>query len=195
MLQERKQVRRCPYVQVVVLMAVGVAASYNHTVAQSADILRAQGVGQELASVILKSTKVGQIVTPVASPWVTPILFAYLLLFVSIFLNVPVRFGKLFSLAMWSFVPFVGLRFLVQQALYALLGGTSVDLSLAVFLPEGSSRILHGLAGQIDPFYLWSLGLLAVGYSTMLKRPLRDGLVCSGVALAIRTGVTIFALA
>ena len=43
---------------------------------------------------------------------------------------------------------------------------------------------------QIDPFYLWSLGLLTLGYATMFHRTTREALVVVSIVLALRIFLT-----
>lgn len=182
------------YLQTVALMGVGTLLIYRHLEAANLQLLASGGLPTDLGRLIITSARIGYVISPLASPFVAPTLIAYLLLFISIFMDINVKFGKLFSLAMWSLLPFTGLRYLVQSLVLATTHGNpgvALDFSAGVFLPESASPLLKALAGQVDPFYWWTLGLLAVGYSTMMKRPLRDGIIVSCFVLGLRLALTL----
>ena len=185
------------YVQTAVLLGIGTAVSYSHVLYVNEQAFIQQGVSPAIINMVLTSTKVGFLLVPLVSPFVTPTLLAYLLLFLSAFLNIRVRFGKLFALVMWSFIPYTGLHYLIQALLTPTIQAQSVgmiDLSLGVVLPHTVSPVVRAFAGQLNPFYLWSLYLLAAGFAKLMRRPRRDGLICSGVVLAIRLLITLAVL-
>lgn len=182
------------YLTTATFIAIGSTLAYSAMQEATSAALRGQDTPQDISQLVLLANQIGYFLSPVLSPFVTPVLFAYFLLFLSMFLAVRVKFGKLFSLSMWSFVPFVGVRYLAQGLVVLLSGHTSifnVELSAAAFLPWGSSPLLRILAAQVDPFYLWSLFLLATGFSTLLRQPLKTGVICSAVAVAIRVVLTL----
>ncbi|MFO7274430.1 MAG: YIP1 family protein [Bacillota bacterium] len=185
------------YLLTASLMAAGTLIAYSHVTASTREALSQAGVAEGFLRVIMTSTSIGLALTPLVSPLIAAVLVSYLLLLVGIFMGAPVRFGQLFSLAMWSFVPFQGLRFLVQGIVAPLAGVPAidaVDLSLAVLLPATLPAVALAVASQIDPFYLWSLGLLTLGYATMFRRSRKEALAVSFLLMGVRTVLTVLIL-
>jgi hypothetical protein len=100
------------------------------------------------------------------------------------------RFGRLYAVSLWAMVPAYLVGSIIRGILSVLVGSDkgalAVDLSLKALLPPEAPRLLHSLGLTLDVFFLWTLILIAVGFSTVHKRPWKAGAVAAMILLAFR---------
>jgi hypothetical protein len=112
-----------------------------------------------------------------------------------------VKYAQSLAIASYSLVPFL-LSSLMTLALIWIrppgaVPSEGVSISLASFLHSDAPLWLASLAKSLDVFELWSLGLLAVGYTAVSFRRVRFrsalALVLSifGIFLLVMTGLSI----
>jgi len=181
------------YLLTAILMAAGTLIAYPTIRATTQDALSQAELAEGFINLIVTSATVGLALAPFISPLIAAVVVTYALLVLSIFMNARVRFGQLFTLTMWSLLPFQGLRYLVQGVVVSLTRApaiAAVDLSAAALLPSSLPPLAYAVVAQIDPFYLWSLGLLTLGYATMFHRTTREALVVVSIVLALRIFLT-----
>lgn len=127
---------------------------------------------------------VGGGIASVVGPFVVWLIAALLFKFFNLFIGNEANFKKLYAVAVITSVPTV-----LGNILRAIMVATSpaeslpnVTTSAALVLPKGTIGPAFAILSQIDPFYIWSLILLAMGTALVLNTSVK------------KTGTFIFAL-
>lgn len=110
------------------------------------------------------------------SPAIMCLLYAGLLKLFNLFAGEPTQFRQFFAVTVYSYFPIligaaVGTILIVISPASHL---EEVSTSLYLFFPPGSKGFAANLARQIDPFYLWSLVLMALGASVASQAKFRS---------------------
>lgn len=142
-----------------------------------------------IASWIIRvSTVIGPFVQPLARAF----MIALIASFVSALMGIAHRFGKVYSLAMWSLLPSMGLGTLFKSTLLAAIPDlplASFRSDLLFFLPLTPGSVGYQLVAGLDLFLLWTLVLLSVGFITIHKCTKQQGLSLGISTLTIVVGV------
>ncbi len=120
------------------------------------------------------------------------LIVAAVLLFIgSIVLLGKSTFRHLFSVAVWTSLVSV-LSFLIKVPLALHKGTMEVYLSPAMYLPQGSEKIvLFQIAAALDVFALWQVVLLAIGFSAAYRFSLGKALGTLGGLYVLLVGFSI----
>lgn len=114
---------------------------------------------------------VSAVIASLFAPAILCLCFAGLLKLFNLFVGEPVSFRNFFAVAIYSYFPImIGA---VIATVIIIISPSShlqeVSTSLYLLFPPGSKGFAAGLARQVDPFYLWSLGLMAMGSSVISR--------------------------
>jgi len=112
-------------------------------------------------------------VTSVAGPWLIGMLLSFVAVFFGQFQGGGVSLSAYLGMIGYARMPLVLSQLL--GAVYMALTGQALNMSLAVFLPDGASPYLSGLLGMVNPFGLWYYALLGVGFAALFGRSPRRG--------------------
>lgn len=114
-------------------------------------------------------------VATIIGPFVVWLIAALLFKFLNLFIGNEAPFKKLYAVAVITSVPTILANF-VRTILVAASPAESfptITTSAALVLPKGSFGPAFAVLSQIDPFYIWSLVLLAMGTALVLKTSVR----------------------
>lgn len=118
---------------------------------------------------------VGGGVATVIGPFVAWLIAALLFKFFNLFIGKEAPFNKLYAVAVITTVPIV-----LGNVLRTIMVATSpaesfptITTSAALALPKGTIGPVFAILSQIDPFYIWSLILLAMGTALVLRTSVR----------------------
>ncbi|HEX3031286.1 MAG TPA: YIP1 family protein [Bacillota bacterium] len=117
-------------------------------------------------------------------PLIIWLVYVLIFKFANLFIGNEAPFKKLYAVAILTYVPtLLGnlLRSLLVLVSPAENFGT-VTTSAALLMPKGSTGPLFVALTRLDPFYIWSLWLLAIGAAYVLKTTTK------------KTGLIVFAL-
>lgn len=145
-------------------------------------------------SLVRAAVKVNIVAAPLIQPLSRAFLFALLVSLVAALSGILHRFGKVYSLVVWSLLPSLGLGTVIKSILLAmnpnlLVDGVRTDLLFLVPLTPGS--VAFRLVGALDLFLLWSIGLLSVGFVILHKCAPRVGYGIGAAMLAALTGLSL----
>lgn len=132
-------------------------------------------------------------------------LFVFLLVAVVFLLGLKLAGGELtfkqsFATTIYGFVPYSLVQSLIalpivlsREALdpEKLQGGSLLASNLSTFAPEDAPAALVALLGSVDFFTLWSLVLLAIGYSVVARVSGKTAGVVVFIAWALWVGVKV----
>lgn len=109
----------------------------------------------------------------VAGPWLAGMLLSFVATFFGQFQGGGVSLSAYLGMIGYARLPLAISTLL--GAVFLAVTGQTLDLSLAVFLPEGSSNILVGLLRMLNPFGVWYYALLGTGFAALFGRSPRRG--------------------
>lgn len=151
--------------------------------------LEAASVPQALIDFDMKLIQVANLLLPWVSPLIQAFLMATVVQFLCVFMNVRVRFSKLFSLVMHSFLPTYLVGQLVKGALAMIMPPEAIlriNLSPAILLPNSQvGSWLYLVLSTFDVFIVASLVLLALGFAVAQKQSRVRGTVCATVLYGV----------
>jgi hypothetical protein len=132
--------------------------------------------------------RINMVAGPLLQPLTRAFLVSLVVSFTSMFAGVAHRFGKVFAICMWAFLPATALSSLIKGSLLATLPGLPPDqvrFDLLFLVPVESGSLGQAVAGVLDLFFLWTLVLLGYGFVVVHKCKSKVGYTigCS-VALA-----------
>lgn len=110
-------------------------------------------------------------ITILLMPWIIWLVYTLLFKFFNLFVGNDAPFKNLYAVSVLSSVPTVLATALrsIMVAFSPAESYASVTTSAAVVLPKGTTGYLFAFLSTIDPFYIWSLVLLAIGGAYVLK--------------------------
>jgi len=123
-----------------------------------------------------------RLIGAVAGPLLIWLVMAALLKLFNSFNGEKTSFKSLFTIAAYSCLP-VMLATIIWTILVMTTPGENmakVSTSLALILPADRMDRLYVILSQIDPFYIWSLALLAIGSSVAMKTTVKKTSVYIG---------------
>lgn len=122
------------------------------------------------------SAVVAAVAGAVLAPAVSCLIYALLLKIFNLFTGEKAPFRRFYAVTVYAYTPI--LFTLLIQTIVAVLSAhpnfMASPSSLYAFFPAGASGFAANLAKQIEPFMLWSLFLMAMGGSTLMRKPLRS---------------------
>lgn len=112
-----------------------------------------------------------------ALPWLAGLIVALLAMFFGQFQEERVPFTSYLGMVGYARVPLV-LGSLLSSVLVAFLGkqAATLNLSLAVLAPEGSSLMLKSFLGTFSPFGIWYYCVLAIAFGALHRGKATKGL-------------------
>ncbi|HOQ10309.1 MAG TPA: YIP1 family protein [Syntrophomonadaceae bacterium] len=119
----------------------------------------------------VNSAAVFALIGSMLSPVVVCLLCAGLLKLFNLFAGEPARFRQFFAVTVYSYFPLL-IGSVIAAIMIVMSPAThleEVSTSLYLLFPPGSKGFAASLARQVDPFYLWSLGLMALGSSVISR--------------------------
>ncbi|MGI5880313.1 MAG: YIP1 family protein [Syntrophomonadaceae bacterium] len=116
------------------------------------------------------------LISAVLIPVIFPLIMALLLKMYNGFIEYKVPYRKLFAVCVYAYLPMllstvIGLGLGLMTPVESF---SNVSTSLNLLFPPDSHSFLALLAGQINPFMLWSLYLAALGGAIMMKCNIRQ---------------------
>lgn len=128
------------------------------------------------ADMVVNAAIVGAVLVGLFSPVFICLLYAGLLKLFNLFAGEPTQFRKFFAVTVYSYFPLL-IATVIATGLILVSPAThleEVSTSLYLLFPPGSKGFAASLARQIDPFFLWSLVLMALGGSIISKTRFRS---------------------
>ena len=120
---------------------------------------------------IVNAAVIAALVGSLVMPAILCLLYAGLLKLFNLFAGEPAQFRQFFAVAIYSYFPI--LLGAVVASIMVIISPAShleeVSTSLYLLFPPGSKGFAASLARQVDPFYLWSLVLMALGSSVISR--------------------------
>ena len=120
---------------------------------------------------IVNAAVIAALVGSLVMPAILCLLYAGLLKLFNLFAGEPAQFRQFFAVAVYSYFPI--LLGAVVASIMVIISPAShleeVSTSLYLLFPPGSKGFAASLARQVDPFYLWSLVLMALGSSVISR--------------------------
>jgi len=119
----------------------------------------------------VNGTVVVAVIGSLLSPVIMCLVGAGLLKLFNLFAGEPTQFRKFFAVTVYSYFPIL-IGSVISTILIAISPAThleEVSTSLYLLFPPGSKGFAASLARQVDPFYLWSLILMALGSSVISR--------------------------
>jgi len=148
------------------------------------------------ADMVVNAAIVGAVLAGLFSPVFFCLLYAGLLKIFNLFAGEPTQFRKFFAVTVYSYFPLL-IATVIATGLILVSPAThleEVSTSLYLLFPPGSKGFLASLARQIDPFYLWSLVLMALGASVASKAKFRSYVIyLLGIWLLFSVGSSLLA--
>jgi len=129
----------------------------------------------QMKSIMSVSGVIGAGIATVFTPLLIWFVIALLFKFMNLFAGNEAPIKKLYAVAVITSVPTL-LGNALRSILVAISPGedyTSITTSAALALPKGTTGPLFAFLSSIDPFYIWSLVLLAMGGALVLKTSVR----------------------
>ena len=128
-------------------------------------------------------------VTQIAGPWLAGMLLSFVATFFGQFQGGGVSLSAYLGMIGYARLPLAISTLL--GGVFAAFTGQSLDLSLAVFLPETASGVMVGLLKMINPFGIWYYVLLATGFAALFGRSPKRGWLLPVALFVAGTLVTI----
>lgn len=132
-----------------------------------------------MAGGMATAVKAMSVLGAAVSPWIMGVVVAGVLALVGVFAGGEAGFKQIMSVAGYAYLPTSVIGGLVKGVLVAvspaanpmqLMARAAGATSAAVFLPpEQFGTLTYKLASLLDPFALWSLALLVVGYAAVSR--------------------------
>lgn len=146
------------------------------------------GSGSDWAPFVTLVVKISLVSGPFIQPLVRAFVVSLLIALISTLLGVSHRFGKLYSLAMWTLLPSMGLATLTKAAIMTLTDQpitSTVRTDLLAWVPLEPGSWWMNVASVLDIFQLWSLVLVSLGFAMIHKCSKRTAWVLGvGIFLA-----------
>lgn len=127
------------------------------------------------ADMVVNAAVIGALLAGLFSPVIMCLLFAGLLKLFNLFSGEPTQFRRFFAITVYSYFPIL-IGTVISTGLIMVSPAThleEVSTSLYLLFPPGSKGFAASLARQVDPFYLWSLILMALGSSVISRTRFR----------------------
>jgi hypothetical protein len=125
--------------------------------------------------VAMTSGVIAAVAGAILAPAFGCLIYALLLKIFNMFTGEKAPFRRFYAVTVYAYVPL--LFSLLIQTVVVLLSAhpdfTSSASSLYAFFPAGASGFAANLAKQVEPFFLWSLCLMALGSSALMRKPMR----------------------
>lgn len=124
----------------------------------------------------LTSAVVAAVAGAVLAPAVSCLIYALLLKLFNLFTGEKTPFRRFYAVTVYAYTPIL-FTLLIQTLVTTLSAHPNFmasPSSLYAFFPAGTSGFAANLAKQIEPFMLWSLFLIAMGGSTLMRKPVRS---------------------
>ncbi|MBI4161399.1 MAG: YIP1 family protein [Acidobacteria bacterium] len=180
----RHLVHRPSWIAVVLLVAlfVGILKFARMSTATGQDVLeqairdRVRAIGvtvseDRIARQVRMARIAGPLVGFVTLPITAVLVAALVHLLFSVALGGDATFRQVLAVCAHVF-PITMVRSLVATLLVFLTGSYQATTSLAAFLPVPEAEgLAYGILQGIDPFWIWQVGLLAVGTSVLYRFP------------------------
>jgi Yip1 domain len=98
----------------------------------------------------------------------------------NLFRGAELRYGQSFAITTYAFLPAAVSSILAMIILPLKSYGevdpeTIVATSLKAFLPDNSPKALEALGGSLELFWIWSLALIAIGFSAANPKKIKTG--------------------
>lgn len=130
----------------------------------------------EMAHFAETSGLIGAIIGAMLVPAITCLIFALLLKIFNAFSGEKMPFRRFYAVSVYAYIP-VLFTLLIQTVVIILSAHpdfAGAPSSLYAFFPSGATGFAANFAKQVEPFFLWSLYLLALGGSTLIRKPVRN---------------------
>jgi hypothetical protein len=117
------------------------------------------------------------------SPAIMCLLYAGLLKLFNLFAGEPAPFRQFFAITVYSYFPII-FAAVIATIMILMSPAThleEVSTSLYLLFPPGSKGFAANIARQIDPFFLWSLVLMALGSSVISRARFKSYAIFLGV--------------
>lgn len=117
------------------------------------------------------------------SPAIMCLLYAGLLKLFNLFAGEPAPFRQFFAVTVYSYFPII-FAAVIATIMILMSPAThleEVSTSLYLLFPPGSKGFAANIARQIDPFFLWSLVLMALGSSVISRARFKSYAIFLGV--------------
>ena len=117
------------------------------------------------------------------SPAIMCLLYAGLLKLFNLFAGEPAPFRQFFAVTVYSYFPII-FGTVIATIMILMSPAThleEVSTSLYLLFPPGSKGFAANIARQIDPFFLWSLVLMALGSSVISRARFKSYSIFLGV--------------
>jgi hypothetical protein len=117
------------------------------------------------------------------SPAIMCLLYAGLLKLFNLFAGEPAPFRQFFAVTVYSYFPII-FGTVIATIMILMSPAThleEVSTSLYLLFPPGSKGFAANIARQIDPFFLWSLVLMALGSSVISRARFKSYAIFLGV--------------
>jgi hypothetical protein len=108
-------------------------------------------------------------------PIIMCLIFAGLLKLCNIFAGETTPYKRFFAITVYAYMPLI-IATIIGTVMIALSPASNLmEISTGLYLlfPPGTKGFLANLARQIDPFYIWSVFLIALGGATMAKSKIK----------------------
>lgn len=139
-------------------------------------LIKSGNVSPEMVQTALKGTTISVIIAAIVMPPLIWLVETGLLALYNLFSIGQGKFKQLFAISLYSWLP-VLLGTAVRNGLVKVMGAEammSIRTSLALFLPaETDSGFLFILLSKADFFVIWTLVLLVLGGSVVMKKDVK----------------------
>lgn len=119
------------------------------------------------ADLVVNGAVAGAVLVGLFSPVFICLLYAGLLKLFNLFVGEPTQFRRFFGVTVYSYFPIL-IATIIATGIIMVSPAThleEISTSLYILFPPGSKGFAASFARQIDPFFLWSLVLMALGSS------------------------------
>lgn len=139
------------------------------------------------SGIAIKAAIGGTLVGSLLSPIIMCLLLAGLLKLCNIFAGEPTPYRQFFAVTVYSYFPILIAGIIASIMIFISPAEHMEEVSTSLYLlfPPGSKGFAANLARQIDPFYLWSLALMALGSSVISRARFRSYAIFVGLLWAI----------
>ena len=130
----------------------------------------------DLTAMMLNTMTITSVVGAALSPIIFCLLAAVLLKLCNAFVGEKTPYRQFFAVSVYAYLPMLIASVLTSIiiSLTPAANFAEVSTGLYLFFPPGSTGFAASLARKIDPFYLWSIFLLALGGAVLSQAKVKS---------------------
>jgi hypothetical protein len=118
---------------------------------------------------------ISAVVGGVIGPIIMCLIFAGLLKLCNMFAGEPTPYKRFFAVSVYAYMPLIIATIISTIMVVLTPASNMLEISTGLYLlfPPGTKGFAADIARKIDPFYLWSIFLIALGGATMAKSKIK----------------------